>query len=176
MNISKSTQEKVGITKSTRHQKIIGQFGEHIICNWLSRSGFEVAIVDHTGIDIIAFDPLEKTRLGISVKSRTRNIGTEKTHVTIFRKDGKQKLTDACSAFSCEPWIAVYVETADSADIYMATLDHYLENYGNPKASQISWKMSDSNKQRYRNDKNVFHLHVDFTPIQWWDRTNQNSP
>ena len=27
------------ISKSTRHQKIIGEFGEHLICNWLSRSG-----------------------------------------------------------------------------------------------------------------------------------------
>jgi len=49
------------IEKSTRHQKIIGDFGENLICNWLSRSGFEVSIVDHTGIDIIAYNPKEKT-------------------------------------------------------------------------------------------------------------------
>lgn len=42
------------IYKSTRHQKIFGDFGEHIVCNWLSRSGFEETIADHTGIDIIA--------------------------------------------------------------------------------------------------------------------------
>jgi len=31
--------------KSSSHQKIIGKFGENLICNWLSRSGFEVTII-----------------------------------------------------------------------------------------------------------------------------------
>ncbi len=57
------------IKKSTRHQHIIGKYGEYLVCNWLSRSGFEVAIVDHTGIDIIAYNPKSQQRLGISVKS-----------------------------------------------------------------------------------------------------------
>ena len=48
------------VEKSSRHQQIIGDFGEVIICNWLSRSGFEVTIVDHTGIE----DPSEITQLG----------------------------------------------------------------------------------------------------------------
>jgi len=47
---------RVEIIKSSRHQKIIGNFGESLICNWLSQSGFEVAIVDHTGVDIIAYN------------------------------------------------------------------------------------------------------------------------
>ena len=65
------------ITKSSRHRKIIGNFGEQLICNWLSRSGFEVVCVDHTGIDIIAYCPSRNKRLGITVKSRTRKRGTE---------------------------------------------------------------------------------------------------
>ena len=43
------------IIKTSRHQKIIGDFGELLVWNWLSRSGFEVALVDHTGIDILEF-------------------------------------------------------------------------------------------------------------------------
>ena len=84
------------IIKSSRHQKIIGKFGEYMICNWLSRSGFEVALVDHTGIDIIAYNPLTRQRLGITVKSRTRTPGKEDTPVNIFSyrkgKDDRQKL------------------------------------------------------------------------------------
>jgi len=72
------------INKSSRHQKIIGNFGEQLICNWLSRSGFEVIIVDHTGIDIIAYNPKTMQRIGISVKSRTRNIGKKEEAVYIF--------------------------------------------------------------------------------------------
>lgn len=63
------------IKKSSRHQHIIGKFGEYMLCNWLSRSGFEVAIVDHTGLDIVTYNPSTNQRLGITVKSRTRDKG-----------------------------------------------------------------------------------------------------
>jgi hypothetical protein len=95
--------------KSSRHQKIIGAFGENLICNWLSRSGFEVTIVDHTGIDIIAYNLNTKKRIGITVKSRTRLSGKEVEPVNIFsnRKNEKAKVKEICEAFACDPWIAV---------------------------------------------------------------------
>jgi hypothetical protein len=92
------------ITKSTRHSKIIGEFGELAFCNWLSRSGFEVTVVDHTGIDVIAYR--EGKRLGITVKSRTRTPGKEKDGVTIFSyqkgKNECEAAKAACNAFACE--------------------------------------------------------------------------
>lgn len=45
----------MAIKKSTRHSELVGGFGERIVCNWLSRSGFETCVADHTGLDIIAF-------------------------------------------------------------------------------------------------------------------------
>ena len=121
------------IEKSTRHQKIIGDFGEAILLNWLSRSGFEVCRVDHTGIDVVAYHPATKSRLGITVKSRTRNVGKEDTHVNMLSyqkgKNDRQKLLDACKAFACNPWSAVYVETLESADLYLTSLAHYDEKY-----------------------------------------------
>jgi Holliday junction resolvase len=104
------------IRKSSRHQKIIGDFGEHLIANWLSRSGFEVVLLDHTGMDIVAYHSELKRRIGITVKSRTRSEGTEKDNVTIFSdQHDRQKVIDACEAFGCEPWIGIYVEMLDSA-------------------------------------------------------------
>ena len=41
--------------KGTRRSKVIGEFGEAFCSNWLSRSDFEVTIVDHSGLDIIAY-------------------------------------------------------------------------------------------------------------------------
>ena len=113
---------KTDIDKSSRHNKIIGDFGEHLICNWLSRSGFEVTIVDHTGIDIIAYKP-EIGRLGITVKSRTRTIGTENTNVNLFSDSARQKIDDACETFACKAWIAVYVETTGGADACLTAMD-----------------------------------------------------
>lgn len=88
------------IVKSTRHQKIIGDFGENVICNWLSRSGFEVTRVDHTGIDIVAYNPGTDERLGITVKSRTRRPGTERESVNLlsYQKGRNDREKVLCTA------------------------------------------------------------------------------
>ena len=57
--------------KSTRHSKIIGDFGELFVCDTHSKSGFEVLRVDHTGLDVSAYNVVNVRRLGITVKSRT---------------------------------------------------------------------------------------------------------
>lgn len=160
------------IIKSTRHQKIIGDFGENIICNWLSRSGFEVTLVDHTGIDIIAYNPHTKQRFGITVKSRTRNVGKEETKVNIFSyqkgKNDRQKLLDACEAFACEPWIAVYVETSDSADVYLTSLKNYDEEYRGKEGKAIDvWKMGNKDKEQYEKDTEVKHIKIEFRASNW---------
>ena len=161
------------IEKSSRHQHIIGKFGEYLLCNWLSRSGFEVAIVDHTGLDIVAFNPRTGQRLGITVKSRTRSVvGTEATQVNIFSyrkgKNDRQKLLDSCASFGCEPWIAVYVETEQFADLYLTSLDNYDNRY-RPRVGRAldTWKMSTKYKALYGQDKEVKHIRVDFYRDGW---------
>ncbi|MDI6840975.1 MAG: hypothetical protein QMD71_09050 [bacterium] len=161
------------ITKSSRHQKIIGNFGENLICNWLSRSGFEVTLVDHTGIDIIAYNPSIKQRLGITVKSRTRNIGRERDSVTIFfhqrKKNDRQKLLDACKAFACEPWIAVYVETSEFADVYLTSLRNYDEKYRRGRGVNYDdWKMTKRDEEQYKKDSDVKHIRIEFHATNWW--------
>lgn len=161
------------IVKSSRHGKVIGSFGENIICNWLSRSGFEVVIIDHTGLDIIAFNPLRQKRLGITVKSRTRNLGTEGESVTIFSyqkgKNDRQKLIDACQAFACDPWIAIYVETSKSADIYLTSLNNYDEKYRTKIGKALDdWKMKKKYRELYREDTEIKHIRIEFKEITWF--------
>ena len=158
------------ISKSTRHQKIIGNFGEHLICNWLSRSGFEVSIVDHTGIDLIAYNPKSKERLGITVKSRTRNIGSEEESVTIFRKknNSRKKVIEACKAFGCKPYIGIYVETASQGDLYLTSLENYDKKYGNINRVTDDWKMRKKDKGKYKKDPEVKHIIINFNEINWW--------
>lgn len=160
------------IIKSTRHQKIIGDFGEALLCNWFSRSGFEVTIVDHTGIDIVAYNPNSCQRLGITVKSRTRLKGTEASSVNIFSyqkgKNDRQKVLDACEAFACEPWIAIYVESSNSADLYLLSLNHYDHEYrGKANKAIDDWKMGEKHRMRYAGDSNVKHVHIDLLWNSW---------
>ena len=77
-------EDTATITKSGYFSKIIGNFGENLVCNWLSRSGFEVALIDHTGIDVLAYQRATRERFGITVRSRTRLTGTENECVNLF--------------------------------------------------------------------------------------------
>jgi Holliday junction resolvase-like predicted endonuclease len=155
------------IDKSSRHSKIIGNFGESLVCNWLSRSGFETAIIDHTGIDIIAFNPKFKQRLGISVKSRTRKAGTESESVNIIKREKRHLISEACNAFSCEEWLAIYVEATNEADLYMTSFENYESKYLNPEKKMMDWKMSENYVQKYKLDDKVHHIHLKFQEINW---------
>ena len=84
-------------TKSSRHSKITGDFGERLILYWLSKYGFECTFVDHTGIDLLARNPRTEELMGISVKSRSRNKGTEKTEVTIQKENFTKTKSLSCS-------------------------------------------------------------------------------
>ena len=161
------------IVKSSRHGKVIGSFGENIICNWLPRSGFEVIIANHTGLDIIAYNPSMGKRLGITVKSRTRIPRLEEDSVNIFSyqkgKNDRHKLLDACQAFACEPWIAIYVEASKTAYIYLTSLNNYDEKYRSKADNKIDdWKMKERYKEMYRNDPEVKHIRIEFQEISWF--------
>jgi len=160
------------VVKSSRHRKIIGNFGEQLFCNWLSRSGFEVTIVDHTGIDVIAYNPLTDQRLGITVKSRTRMKGKEGNSVNLFSyqkgRNDRQKLLDACKTFACEPWIGVYVETRDFADLYLTSLKNYDAKYRRKGRKIDDWKMTKKNRGLYVKDADIRHIRIEFNVKNWF--------
>lgn len=161
----------IGIDKSTRHSHIVGRFGEYLVCNWLSRSGFEVSVIDHTGMDVIAYHPRHQKRLGITVKSRTRRKGTEKGSVYLFRESNldRQKLLAACEAFNCEPWIGVYAECDGRADLFLTSLGNYDAKYSSRGTRAVDgWRMTERFLNLYAKDTEVKHLQIDFRPENWW--------
>jgi Holliday junction resolvase-like predicted endonuclease len=158
---------KANIVKSSRHSKIIGNFGESILCNWLSRTGFEVAIIDHTGIDIIAYKKETGKRLGITVKSRTRCKGKECESVNLLKNQDYIKVKEACEAFGCEPWIGIYVETENYGDIYLMSLSYYEDKYRKKDRILDDWKMTEKYKRQYASDEQIKHIHIDFKLNNW---------
>ena len=155
------------IQKSERHQKIIGQYGEHFVCNRLSTSGFDVMRVDHVGIDILAFRQ-DGLRLGISVKSRTRHRKErEDATVNLFLAT-EDKLERVCKRLQVKPWIAVYVETETCADLFMTSLDNYRKKYDR-STKLMTWGMKKKHKDGYGEDAAVLHCHVEFTVNRWFE-------
>lgn len=156
------------VSKSSRHSKITGDFAEHLILYWLSKHGIECARVDHVGIDLIARRTGTLRPMGISVKSRSRNPGTEGTYLSI-PNDNFEKLETACSAFGCEPFFAIVVDEADLITAYILPAS-LLQDLHPQKEKITSWKMSARWRQKYENDKKIIKFSFVTRTDQWWTR------
>lgn len=154
------------INKSTRHSKITGNFSENLVLYILSKHGFECANVDHTGIDIIARNPKTKELMGISVKSRSRNIGKEGQYVSI-PNENIEKVDNACLAFGCKSYFAIVVDEDNFIKIYILSKDHLLELF--PMGNRvIGWKMSGKWITQYENDQDIIKIKFEYKICNWW--------
>jgi hypothetical protein len=156
----------VELSKSSRHSKITGDFAASLVLYWLSKCGFECANVDHTGIDIIAKNPATGEVMGISVKGRSRNAGTEGTNVSITA-DNFEKARAACAAFGCVPYFAVVVDAANSITCFITSMQHLLEVHPVGKTAS-SWAMSKQWLKRYLEDPQVMRFEFTSQTTRWW--------
>lgn len=148
------------VSRSSRHAKIVGDFGEALVLYWLSKYGYECARIDHTGIDLIARNPRKKEVMGISVKSRTRTEGTERDVVNISI-DNFEKAKNACRAFGCVPYFAIVVDAGEIIRGFVLSMDHMLKI--SPPTNQAAyWKTSAKHLEKYRNDPDIiiFEFHT----------------
>ena len=157
----------MNIKKSSRHAKITGDFGESLVLYWLSKYGFECALVDHTGIDIIARNPHTKQLMGISVKSRSRNEGAEKRYVNIQNANFKKAKT-ACEAFGCVPYFAIVIDAGNVIRAFLLSLDHLFE-VSPMKKTAVGWKMTKKAIATYERDENIMVFEMKTETKRWWD-------
>jgi Holliday junction resolvase-like predicted endonuclease len=154
------------IIKSTRHAKITGDFAEAVVLYWLSKYGFECARVDHTGIDLIARNPLTEEVMGISVKSRCRREGSEDEYLSI-PNDNFAKADAACRAFGCVPYFAIVVDAADTIRAFILPSAR-LREYFPPRKRASGWRMTDAYLQRYAEDALIMGFEFRTKTGRWW--------
>lgn len=154
------------INKATRHPKITGNFAENLILYWLSKHGFECAIIDHTGIDIIARKPKSEDVMGISVKGRSKTKKAKGTYIGIHRKDFP-KVQKACEAFKCKPYFAIVSDESDKIYAYILPMEKLLELYPNGKKI-CAWQMSSKKIEKYRKDSEIKNFELVAKTITWW--------
>ena len=154
------------ITKSSQHSKITGDFAERLVLYWLSKHGFECAFVDHVGLDIIARNPHTNEVMGISVKSRSRNTGTEGTDLSI-PNDNLDKLQVACTAFNCQPYFAIVVDQADSIRVFILRQAH-LVKLCPPGKKVVNWKMKNVWLTRRDADPEIKAFRFTTRTGNWW--------
>lgn len=154
------------ITKSSMHSKITGDFAELLVLYWLSKSGFECARIDHTGIDLIAENSKTKERLGISVKSRCRIEGTEKSHLGISNNNF-EKINAACKDFSLKPYFAIVIDAGNKISCYLLSEEKLLVL--SPLGKKVSsWHMRSKYIKKYENDPEIKKFELDYKNKHWW--------
>jgi Holliday junction resolvase-like predicted endonuclease len=132
--------------KSSRHSKITGDFGETLMSYWLSKHGFECAIVDHVGIDIIARRPDSTEVLGISVKCRSRSEERKSAFVRFDREDDP-KILEACKAFGCTPYVGIVADQGSAVRGFLTSLAH-----ARSLSAGQGWLMSAAKVREYKAD------------------------
>jgi hypothetical protein len=152
--------------KSSRHNTITGSFAENLTLYWLSKHNFECSIIDHTGIDIIAKNPLTNELMGISVKCRSRYEGTEASELTL-KKDELELVDKACNAFNCVPYFAFVVDAFNTIQIYIVKKDKFLKMF--PPRINPSWKMSKKQIENYKADKEIIKIELNYNVSSWWE-------
>ena len=149
------------------HSRITGNYAERFVLYWLSKYGFECMYVDHVGIDIVANNPHTSERMGISVKSRSRKEGTEKTHVVLGpAEETKKKLKKACDAFKLVPYFAILIDDKNSTSIYILTLEKFM-NLHKPKKMMI-WYMGKKWTELYLKDPDIKVVEFKHEIKSWW--------
>jgi hypothetical protein len=153
------------LAKGTHHSKITGNFGEMLLAYLLSRIGWEVVVVDHTGIDLMA--ARDGRRIGISVKSRSRDEKRNEASINLPRKN-IDRTRAACETFGLEPYYAFVCDRETKGVIvYLAPEAVALEVCGanNPTRVTPSWPMKAVDETVYRTRREV----------DWFDMATQES-
>ena len=105
--------------------------------------------------------------MGISVKSRSRKEGTEKTHMVLGpTEETKKKLKKACDAFDLVPYFAILIDDKNSTNIYILTLEKFM-NLHKPKKMMI-WYMGKKWTELYLKDSDIKIVEFKHEIKSWW--------
>ena len=104
--------------------------------------------------------------MGISVKSRSRNPGTERTSISI-RKDDFRKARVACDSFGCTPYFAIVADTNDVIRLFLMPMNHLLRVCP-PRATGSHWCMTREALDGYEKDARIKRFEFRLAPVRWW--------
>lgn len=104
----------------TRAPKQLGEFGEGLVTYLLIRNGYEVAVVDHVGADLIA--EKEGRRFAISVKTRLFREGSKESRSFLIEDDHLKKLDHFANLFGLTSLFSQVVCLADAKKIHVCAL------------------------------------------------------
>lgn len=132
---------------------------------WLSKYGFACARVDHTGTDLIARNPHTSEVMGISMKSRSRHKGMERSSLRIpsgnFEKAGR-----ACEEFRCVPYFAIVIDAGEKTQGFLLPTEHLRTAF--PKSGTgLYWRICEQNVRQYMDDPMIKIFELLTKTLRW---------
>ncbi len=100
----------------TRAPKQIGDFGEGLSTYAFIRKGFEVAMVDHVGADLIG--EKQGLRYAVSVKTRLFRFGSKESRGVVIERSHLEKLEHFANQFDMIPLFALVLCLADEQAVH----------------------------------------------------------
>ena len=104
--------------------------------------------------------------MGISVKSRSRENGTETDDVYIS-KDNFQKAELACKAFGCIPYFAIVVDAGEKITGFILSMQYLLKLFSSGK-NVCAWKMKPKYLEKYYQDPAIKIFEFQAATKTWW--------
>jgi len=141
----------VQIHKSTRHSKLTGDFGRLSYSTGYRSTAMSAHEWTH-GIDIIARAPRSREVLGISVKSRSRLPGTERSPFP-SRKRSSPRSPEPAGRFCCTPHFGIVIDGGATLRGYIVPMRH-LRRLAHSERESLP-EMTESDLRRYE-----LHPHV----------------
>ena len=138
----------------------LGDYGEHLTAHLLIRLGYDVAMVDHVGADLIATKDQDKV-YAVSVKTRKFKQGSNESRMYNFSEKNFEKLTAFSSRFEFTPLLAVVTiddrEGDQHESVYVLDVNALKENgFFNETKAGNAIKFSKKNRDELQ--KNCKHF------------------
>ena len=138
----------------SRSAKQIGDFGEALVTYDLIRKGYEVAVVDHVGADLICSK--DGSRYAVSVKTRWYKEGSHESRMFNIERAHLDKLEYFSQLFDLEPLFSLFVCLSESKELVLFTLKvSDIENICNKTKVGYSLKFSNAHIEQLKNDPRV---------------------
>ena len=151
-------------TRSERHNRISGDFGEHFVCYWLSKRNFQPVIIDYTGIDIIAYNNSLDKRWGISVKTRTRTKEKNQQEEININQRELPLILQACKFFDAIPYFGIVSDGDIQNQIFIHIISFEemkrINNFEEGKNLYI--KLTEKYIKQYETTKNSLNIKIKY--------------
>ena len=157
--VKHTQEERMSKSNPSRAPKQLGDFGEALVNYDFIRKGYQVAVVDHVGADLICIKKESEKRYkryAVSVKTRWFKPGSTESKMFNIENNHLEKLEDFSEWFNLEPLFSLLVCLSDSQKLVLFTLK--VSDIGkicNKTQSGYSLKFSDKYIEQLKNDPRV---------------------